>query len=252
MNAKQTPFVNILRLHAEDLYSDYGHNKSARLLSQAADEIELLRSNALALLDEKNDYMDGVGDVLGQDHDGETLWAAAQRVMSECDRLRAELETERMRLVACSVIALANTPESAASARDMHPDYRSPYCDDVARAIDREIALRAELKYQTDNAANLQASIDGLHGRIRDLEAELAEERKPDCLLCKNYYEREDENDHALYRGCALRLRLTPSDCINGSEFISVGPVRLYEKEPIAKESAATATRLWGGDAHEM
>ena len=94
--------------------------------------------------------------------------------------------------------------------------------------IDR---LRAELKYQTDNAANLQASIEGSHGRTRDLEAELAEERKPDCLLCKNYYEREDENDHALYRGCALRLRLTPSDCINGSEFISVGPVRLYEME---------------------
>ena len=49
MNAKQTPLVDILRLHAEDLYSDYGHNKSARLLSQAADEIERLRSNSLAL-----------------------------------------------------------------------------------------------------------------------------------------------------------------------------------------------------------
>jgi len=91
MTAKQTPLVDVLRLHAEDLHSDYGHNKSARLLSQAADEIERLRSNSLALEDEKNDYMDGVGDVLGQDHDGETLWAAAQRVMSECDRLRTEL-----------------------------------------------------------------------------------------------------------------------------------------------------------------
>lgn len=95
MNAKQTPLVDILRLHAEDLHNDYGHNKSARLLSQAADEIECLRSNALALEDEKNDYMDGVGDVLGQDHDGETLWAAAQRVVSECERLRAE--SERLR-----------------------------------------------------------------------------------------------------------------------------------------------------------
>ena len=91
MTAKQTPLVDILRLHAEDLHSDYGYNKSDSLLSQAADEIERLRSNALALEDEKNDYMDGVGDVLRQDHDGETLWAAAQRVMSECDRLRAEL-----------------------------------------------------------------------------------------------------------------------------------------------------------------
>ena len=44
MTAKQTPLVDILRLHAEDLYSDYGHNKSARLLSQAADEIERLRA----------------------------------------------------------------------------------------------------------------------------------------------------------------------------------------------------------------
>lgn len=70
---------------------------------------------------------------------------------AEIRRLRAELETERMRLVACSVIALANTPESAASARDMHPDYQSPYCDDVARAVDREIALRAELaEYKRD------------------------------------------------------------------------------------------------------
>lgn len=87
---KQTPLVDILRLHAEDLHNDYGHNKSARLLSQAADEIERLRSSALALEDEKNDYMDGVGDVLRQDHDGETLWAAAQRVMSERDRLRTD------------------------------------------------------------------------------------------------------------------------------------------------------------------
>ena len=44
MNAKQTPLVDILRLHAEDLHSDYGHNKSARLLSQAADEIDRLRT----------------------------------------------------------------------------------------------------------------------------------------------------------------------------------------------------------------
>ena len=61
------------------------------------------------------------------------------------ERLRAELETERMRLAACSAISLANTPESAASARELHPDYQSPSCDDVARAVDREIAIRAEL-----------------------------------------------------------------------------------------------------------
>ena len=40
MNANQTPLVDILRLHAEYLHSDYWHNKSARLLSQAADALE--------------------------------------------------------------------------------------------------------------------------------------------------------------------------------------------------------------------
>lgn len=86
----------------------------------------------------------------------------------ERNRLRAELETERMRLVACSVIALANTPESAASARDMHPDYQSPYCDDVARAIDREIALRAELAACKQDAKHritrLRDALANLHG----------------------------------------------------------------------------------------
>ena len=58
--------------------------------------------------------------------------------------LEAELERERMRLAACGVVAMANTPESAARARDMHPDYRSASCDDVARAVDAEMAMRAE------------------------------------------------------------------------------------------------------------
>lgn len=61
------------------------------------------------------------------------------------DSLRQQLETERMRLAACGVVALSNTPESAAKARDMFPDYRSASCDDVARAVDREIELRQQL-----------------------------------------------------------------------------------------------------------
>ena len=57
----------------------------------------------------------------------------------------AELERERLRLAACGVVALANTPETAAKARDMHADYRSASCDDVARAVDREMQYRAAL-----------------------------------------------------------------------------------------------------------
>ena len=55
---------------------------------------------------------------------------------AEVDALRADLERERMRLAACGVVALSDTPESAARERNMHPDYRSASCDDVARRVD--------------------------------------------------------------------------------------------------------------------
>lgn len=59
--------------------------------------------------------------------------------------LEQQLEIERMRLAACGVVALANTPESAANAREMLPQYRSASCDDVARLVDSEMALRQQL-----------------------------------------------------------------------------------------------------------
>ena len=70
-------------------------------------------------------------------HERKTLCASHER-------LRAELDTERMRLAACGVVALSNTPETATKAREMHADYRSASCDDVARAVDREMRFRAE------------------------------------------------------------------------------------------------------------
>ena len=66
-------------------------------------------------------------------------------LIAERDALRSELERERMRLAACGVVALANTPESATKARDMHPDYRSASCDDVARMVDLQMQYRAAL-----------------------------------------------------------------------------------------------------------
>lgn len=56
--------------------------------------------------------------------------------------LRAEVELLRMQLTACGVVALANTPESASKARDMDPKYMSASCQDVIRAVDREMELR--------------------------------------------------------------------------------------------------------------
>lgn len=63
----------------------------------------------------------------------------------EVRELNCELECERMRLAACGIIALSNTPESAANARQMQDKYRSGSCDDVARAVDCEMKLRAEV-----------------------------------------------------------------------------------------------------------
>ena len=59
--------------------------------------------------------------------------------------LEAECERLRMQLAACGVVALANTPESAAQTRQMHPDYMSASCSDVADAVDREMTLRQQL-----------------------------------------------------------------------------------------------------------
>ena len=67
--------------------------------------------------------------------------------------MNKELETERMRLAACGAVALANTPESAAEARKMEPEYDSASCQDVARLVDENIKLRKEvnqLRYQLD------------------------------------------------------------------------------------------------------
>jgi len=78
----------------------------------------------------------------------------------EIERLTAELETERMRLAACGVVALANTEQSAAKEREMLPEYRSASLADVERAVDREMQLRAErdeLRRQLDECSQMLA-----------------------------------------------------------------------------------------------
>lgn len=81
----------------------------------------------------------------------------------ERDAAATECERLRMQLAACGVVALANTIESAGEARQMHPDYMSASCSDVAGAVDREIALRTERDQQAQ--------------RIGELEGLLREER---------------------------------------------------------------------------
>lgn len=60
-------------------------------------------------------------------------------------RLEHELEVERMRLAACGVIAMANTVDAAAKARDMLPEYWSASAQDCASAVDREMDYRSRL-----------------------------------------------------------------------------------------------------------
>lgn len=105
------------------------------------DEIERLRQWELVGREwiDKTDWM--------QSRDAPVRWLGKHRadaMREEIERLTAELETERMRLAACGVVALANTEQSAAKEREMLPEYRSASLADVERAVDREMQLRAE------------------------------------------------------------------------------------------------------------
>ncbi|MEN6425981.1 MAG: hypothetical protein ABFE13_11495 [Phycisphaerales bacterium] len=85
-----------------------------------------------------------------------------------------ELETERLRLSACGIVAMANTPESAKKARDLKEEYRSASLGDVERAVDRGMALIEE----RDRLSGIVATqADGLEAARADnaiLQAENA------------------------------------------------------------------------------
>lgn len=72
-----------------------------------------------------------------------------ERDGAELDRLCAELETERMRLAGCGVAAMANTPTTVAQRITRDNPYWSASYGDVCRAVDREMALRAEVERLT-------------------------------------------------------------------------------------------------------
>lgn len=97
-----------------------------------------------------------------------TNWGAADNLMNEAadeiERLGVELQRERMRLAACGVVALANTPDSAAKARDMHPDYGSGSCDAVAHAVDEQMRLRTEHESACKLVAEMHAAAVGYVG----------------------------------------------------------------------------------------
>ena len=85
--------------------------------------------------------------------------------IEEWTALRAELETERMRLTACGVVAMSNTTDSAKQARDMSQEYWSASCSDVARMVDENIKLRAKIEQMEKQApAGVAGSMPGAPG----------------------------------------------------------------------------------------
>lgn len=111
------------------------------------DIVEKLRRNNDALLACGHDYSD-------------VLLDAANELIS----LRQQLETERMRLAACGVVALSNTPESATKARDMAPEYWSASCADVAGLVDSEMNLRQQLTASQAREAKLREALNRASG----------------------------------------------------------------------------------------
>ena len=106
------------------------------------------------------------------------------------DGLRGEVERLQMQLAACGVVALANTIESADEARQMHPDYMSASCSDVAGAVDRGIALRTERDQQAQRIAELEGLVRNAFPRI-DITKPVPLDEKAHCCEYTIYVERE-------------------------------------------------------------
>lgn len=77
---------------------------------------------------------------------------------AEVERLREELEDERLRLAGCGVAAMANTERSYAEFDA--GAYGSASLNDVRAAVRREIDLRAEVKRLTRQR---DALVDAVH-----------------------------------------------------------------------------------------
>ena len=83
---------------------------------------------------------------------------------AEIERLRAELERERMRLVACSVAAIQNTRKSARDRITSESWAWSASYGDICRAVDREITER-------ERAERAEAERDTLAAIVRAADA---------------------------------------------------------------------------------
>ena len=111
----------------------------------------------------------------------------------------AELERERMRLAACGVAAMSNTPETIAKRINADSDYFSASYSDVCRAVDREDAARAEahslreaLRGCGDERVDGLWHLDDCRIGTRNYGSETGEEHEhcsPRCLAARELLE---------------------------------------------------------------
>lgn len=99
-------------------------------------------------------------------------------------KLAAELEIERMRLVACGVAAMANTRESAAEQRvKKDSPYYCASVQDVHNAVDREMELRENFNQALDRIADMVKGDDGQ--AWKEAEKFLSRHRSTkNCIKC--------------------------------------------------------------------
>ena len=103
-----------------------------------------------------------------------------RQLLRRIDTLETELERERLRLTACGVAAKADTPESAAKARDIHPDYRSASLDDVCEMVDRLMTARARLNEQ-ESIASADAASSGKERLAQQVKRKMLENLDRSC-----------------------------------------------------------------------
>ena len=144
----------------------FQHEETGNVMSVDAQQVDwgfeannprLHRVCALADYDKAQAIIDGLRGEVGAQR-VKTCTALKERndAREERDAALVECERRQMQLAACGVVALANTIESAGEARQMHPDYMSASCSDVADAVDREIALRTERDQQARRIGELE------------------------------------------------------------------------------------------------
>lgn len=159
--------------------------------------------------------------------------ATPEQLRARVAELEAQIETERMRLAACGVVALANTRKSAAKAREMLPEYRSASLEDVIRAVDSEMLLRDQLS----DLARLR-DVDAAQHQADEIEwnMQLAEAKRL-CSIAVSDMQLEQKTANE------VRAQLAETEALeiaHGERIEKLTKLLLLAKDVIEKAAAMT------------